>query len=220
MTLTQLIASFRSEARDQVEPYLWTDAEVKGYFNDAEQEAATRALLLYDDVNASVCDFETVIDEARYALHEKVLEIRKAVLISDDFRRVLDLEKRERLNDEDDDWEGWSSASPTRFLNDETAITLVPKPDAVYSVHLSVFRLPMDDMAASTDEPEIHQRHHQKLIEWALYRAYSKHDQETYDPQKASMHEAKFERFFGKRPDANVARKRLRSDRQVRAIAF
>ena len=40
MTLGELIAAFRVQANDKVEPYFWSDEEVTSYLNHAQKEAA------------------------------------------------------------------------------------------------------------------------------------------------------------------------------------
>ena len=296
MTLSQLLAAFRIESGDLSIPQLWPDADVVGYLNEAEQEAAIRSWLLFDDSTAEICDFDTVVDQSAYALHEKVVEIRNAIISSTDYSRALKRTSRELLDDQDDEWETWPASTPEQYIQDETGIVLAAKPDDVYSINMAVFRLPLRDMALSADvtfqdtgdtvtqtahgriggdrvsfsvitsttgiaidteyfirdvttdtyklcaveggdaialttngigtatfggnSPEIHSRHHRNLIDWALYRAYSKRDADGMNESKAAFHLALFERNFGLRPDANVARKRRRPARQVKAIGF
>lgn len=220
MTLAELITACRSRADDMAVPYLWSDAEFTEWLHEAECEAAERALLLFDDQDESVCDITTEIGVMRYPLHESVFDVKKAVLIGTDLRKILDIVARDTMNAENPDWEGDDALIPSSVIVDEQYIYLHPKPDAEYTVHLSTFRLPLDAMKKNGDEPEIHQRHHARLIDWALHRAYSKHDADASDAKKAADYEAKFERSFGKRHDANVMRKRRHPPGTVKAIDF
>ena len=48
MTLAQLIAQFRREADDAVAHYLFSDAAVTDWLNEAVDEACVRSLLIHD----------------------------------------------------------------------------------------------------------------------------------------------------------------------------
>lgn len=56
---------------------------------------------------------------------------------------------------------------------------------------MTVYRLPL--LQFTTDnldtEPEIHFRHHYRLIDGIICQAYSKDDSEALDPEKAARHE-------------------------------
>lgn len=62
-------------------------------------------------------------------------------------------------------------------------------------------------MAADDDAPEIHERFHRRMIDWALRCAYLTQDADTFDEQAAMKYEAAFDRSFGVRLDSNVQRK-------------
>lgn len=80
---------------------------------------------------------------------------------------------------------------------------------------LNVYRYPLRDMEDSDDEPEIAQRHHDGLLDWILYRAYTERDIEAEAPQRAANHLAAFTARFGDRQDANVMRKHRQQRRPV-----
>src|SRR5690606_21329052 len=81
---------------------------------------------------------------------------------------------------------------------------------------LEVDRYPLTPMRLATDNdegnltPEIAPRHHDGLVHWALFVAYSTRDMEGAAPQRAAQHEAEFIKRFGIREDANVMRKKRR----------
>jgi len=50
--------------------------------------------------------------------------------------------------------------------------------------------------------PEIAAVHHQHLVSWAKYRAYLVPDTDFYDRDRAALHLAEFEAWFGARPNA------------------
>lgn len=81
MTLSDLIAAFRTEAADQAEPPLWSDAEIAGYLADAESEACIRARLLFDESSPAVAVIG--IDTAAWvALDPSIIDVTRAHLAS------------------------------------------------------------------------------------------------------------------------------------------
>lgn len=61
-------------------------------------------------------------------------------------------------------------------------------------------------MAGIDDVPEIAAIHHEYLVQWALYRAFSVPDTETFDPNRAAIAEREFTQYFGLRPDSDLRR--------------
>lgn len=205
MTLSELVAAFRTRADDEAQPYLWEDTEVAQYLNEAEREAAERALLIHDETTAAVCTLTVVAGTASYPLHASILKIERATLASTG--DTLTVTSRDKL---DQSWPGWETATgtPQHLVEDgDGNATLVPAPTAADSVALAVKRLPLADMAADNDTPEIGVRHHYRMLDWALHLAFLKPDADAHNPKAADYHEARFERSFGYRNDANVQRK-------------
>ncbi|MDN5539966.1 MAG: hypothetical protein L0H08_23745, partial [Comamonas sp.] len=75
MNLEDLIASFREDSSDEVEPYLWGDDTVTRWLNEAQDEAAVRGRLLLDDSTPAVTTIAVSAGQASYQLHAKVYEI-------------------------------------------------------------------------------------------------------------------------------------------------
>ena len=73
----------------------------------------------------------------------------------------------------------------------------------------------LNPMKAFTDVPEIHEAHHDGLIQWALHKAFGKPDADLFDAAKSNEAEAAFTRQFGKRPTADL-RKRQNANRPHR----
>jgi hypothetical protein len=74
-------------------------------------------------------------------------------------------------------------------------------------------------MALDGDEPCILAVHHIHLVQWALYRAFSKPDAEIFDPNRAAQAEAEFSRYFGARPDSDL-RSDTREDEPQHIVAW
>lgn len=191
MTLGELMAVARVRLKDVLMPYHWDEALLIQYFNEAEREAAIRGRLLLDDTSFSIALVE---GEKQYPLDEKIIDVVCATL--------------------DDE-------PVTGFELSETTLTLAEAPRAAGTLILHAYRLPLQDMAAEDDEPEIRGVHQSRLVEWVLRCAYLQADEETFKPDVAALHEATFASYFGHRHTANVLRKhRRKSPRVVRPVAF
>lgn len=216
MTLAELIALFRSDADDIVaNPYLWSDAELKGWANEAEQEAALRAKLLFDASTTAVCEISIVAGTTSYPLHAKVHDVEHARII-DSAGNVTRLTLTDRIELERvrPDWR-YETRPPRALIRYDGRIEVDCIPDADYTLRLEVHRLPMEDMADNADTPEIAPIHHRHLVKWMLHRAYQRPDSETHDPERSAKAEQAFTKVFGRRPDAN-----LRRDQQANRPQF
>jgi hypothetical protein len=204
MTLADLISAFRARADDTAEPFLWSDDEVTQILNEAEVEAATRARLIQDSTTPAVTQIAVTTTAVDYPLHESILSVERAKLASQP--RPLVRITTEELDDAYPNWEAMTG-QPKFYVEDNGRIRLVPASLMDDTLSLTVFRLPLESMAAETDAPEIHAKYHYRLLDWALRCAYLKNDAETLDKAKAADYQALFEQSFGVLPDANVQRK-------------
>lgn len=206
MELKALISAVRTRLDDLTKPFLWSDDEITLYLNEAEREAAERALLIEDDRTPSVVEIALRANIGEYDLHESVLSILRAKI--DGQAKPLTLTTRAKLDTQVKDWED-EAGTPECFIDDEARIVIYPIPSAVGVLRLRVKRLPIDplDRQEMTRGPEIHERHHYRMIDWALRCAYLKPDADTFDQKRADTYEAEFTRSFGVRLDADTQRK-------------
>ena len=214
MTLAELIDIFRTRAEDIVAPYLWSDTEITMYLNEANKEAAERALLIQDETTALVCTLTLAADTATYALHPSILRIERAKLTSNG--ELLKIVAREYL---DATWDKWESATGTPQYIIENAdgnVRIVPTPTAIDTITLIVKRLPITPMSLPADTPEISSRHHYRMVDWALHLAYMKPDADAGNKGAADRYDEEFSRSFGYRLDANVQRKQR--DRRIPVV--
>lgn len=202
MNLRELIDAFRVEADDRAKPYFSSDQQVIDWLNEAEREACIRARLIHEVVEISVAagDPGIVVDPL-------VIEIFHAQLV-DSGGRITELWPTERM-EMDRRRRGWRSETrcPDGYVHDDKSLVLNAIPDADYTLRIEVYRLPDMDMAEVTSAPEIAEIHHRQLVDWALYRAFSVPDADKFDSKRAGQAEARFERYFGKRPAARVRRR-------------
>ena len=70
------------------------------------------------------------------------------------------------------------------------------------------YRLPKAPLSVAdmSGVPEINAAHHLKLVDWVEFKAFSIPDSEFIDPSRSAAAEARFIRYFGMPPDADLAR--------------
>jgi hypothetical protein len=212
--LADLITAFNDEADNFASPPLWSQSTLIQYANEAQIEAARRARLLKDSSTAAICTYVLGSGVQNIGLDNRIIYVKRCHIASNN----LPLVKKHKA-DLDAMWPGWDYPTPTTagssiitYCTDHDTGQIwfnAPSP-AADTVYLQVVRIPLNDMVlqststttgtatvtASVD-PEINPRYQLKLIHWMLYRAYSKQDSETNDPDKAKNALAEFEREFG-----------------------
>lgn len=216
MTLEQLIARFRIDAEDMQAPYLWESEWLADWFTEAQNEAALRARLLLDDYTPAVTQIAVTAGVDSYALHPKVYEIARMDFTPASGRATEPwLTSREKLDREHPGWRSWPQGDPCRAIQTDTRIRLVPVPSQGGTLTLEAYRLPLKALVSDNDKPEIHEAHHLHLVQWVLYRAFSKPDADGFDPGKAAAAYGNFEGYFGLRPDSDLRRSTRHDETQV-----
>ena len=213
---SDLIQAFRSEADDLRKPYLWQDDEILLWLNEACEEAAIRARLIFDNSSKSITQIVVKAGVPTVKLHSSILKLDRVIL--DGQGQPLMPTFRDCLDHEIPNWEA-VTGTPTRYIQDELTLRLVWTPVADGLLRLACFRLPLDQIGPD-DEPEFGAQHHRRLVDWALFRAYSKRDSDAYNPQGAQDAETAFTASFGIRPDANVERKQRKRKPTVVRVQF
>lgn len=226
MNLEQLRRRFRVLAKDTVEPFLYADDDIADWLTDAEAQACMRGRLLLDDSTPDVCVVPVVAGTHGYNLHPKLYEL---VLVrfkatGDTRSDPVRLVSREWMDDNVRDWrdaDNWSYTSASRryAVQSETGLRIVPAPAEAGELLIEGYRLPLKPLANDTDRPEIHEASHEKLVQWALYRAFSVPDSESFDPQRSENAQAEFTRHFGLPVDADL-RRSTRTDQVQHNTAY
>lgn len=206
MTLEQLIAQFRVDSEDKLEPYLFSDDSIIQWLNEAQDEACIRALLLKDWATVDVVQIQVTANLSMYTPHPSVINITRAtfVPVTGDKQVLLNTDEYE-LDRIKPEWRD-TVEPPKYIIHHDTQIRLACEPDTNGVLHLEVNRLPLAPMTGDADSPEIAAMHHRHLVLWALHRAFSIPDSETVDANRAMLSDAAFTRVFGNRPDANTRR--------------
>ena len=221
MNLEQLIAQFRIDVDDLVQPYLWPDEWVAPWLTEAVSEAAVRGRLIYEAANAAVSQIAVSANAATHELHKSLFELvhLRFQATGAATSSVLSIKAREELDRIRPGWRD-ETGTPRYAVQDDTRITLVPRPEVAGTLHIEGYRVPLKALENDTDKPEIHEAHHRHLVHWALHRAFSKPDSETIDPTRAATAEAAFTRYFGPSPDADLRRSTRHDEVQTNKAFF
>lgn len=196
MKASAVIAFARTLLDDLTEPFLWSDAELIGHLNEAQNEAARRARLFVDSSTAEVARLTLTAGEATYALDPRVIRIERARLATEPrpLRMILTRDLDERLSG----WEDSTDLVQWAVPDWETQkIRFVGIPQAAGTVNLTVLRLPLEPVTNADDDLEVAEHHARNLAHWICHRAYLKRDSETHNPAKSAEDLALFEREFG-----------------------
>lgn len=204
MTLEQLIDLYRAQSMDGKftvgggdDDALCSDELLTIYANEAQEEACRRGELLRDSAS-TMCTIPMAADAQAVALDARIVRVLRA---SVDGQRVAVVS--------DDDMEAicptWQDdgarARPTHLVYGMTTgmLHLWPVPAAPGTIRLTVQRLPLKQLANDHDKPEIRPELHRGLVEWMLFRAYSRMDTELYNDTKAAIALGRFEAEFGRK---------------------
>lgn len=219
MNLEQLIASFRVDADDLVEPSLFSDDWIAGWLTEAQAEAAIRGRLILEDVDPAVCQIAVTAGVASYELHRSVYEIADLRFMPAGASRStpLPLVTREWLDDKRPGWRD-NCKDPSFAIQSDHRLRIVGAPNTDGVLHLEAYRVPLKALANETDKPELSEAHHRHLVYWALHRAFSRPDSETIDPQRADRALEAFTRYFGLAPDSDLRRSTRHDLQQTNAL--
>jgi hypothetical protein len=230
MTGRELIAHLRESVLDDMSiPYLWPDTELLRFLNYAEVQACRRAHLIIDATTSndsgtaatastagqkSLCVLSVLADQAVYQLSPKILQIKRCQLKSMTYPLRGPLTYPQV--DEEFFWWGTngtvgtagSGGYPSAFLNEPgNTITFLLSPSSDDTAYLVVSRLPLISFTMQTS-PEIDEKYHIDLCDWAAKLAYSKPDADALNFVLAKQYEDSFTMKFGPLPDAYSDRMR------------
>lgn len=205
MTPLELKDLFRREVRDEAEPYLWTDADILTYINEAQNMFCRLAGGIADAIIPDITHVPVGTGMLLAAISPKILKLR-------DVRRASDGRNVDILNLEDLGTAGvtyggygqqWGTGGtkvgtelgPTRAVvlgAQQDAIMLVPMPAEEDVLYLVVDRLPINPVDYAMYGLEIGDLHHRSLLYWMKHLAHEKQDAETYDRGRSEEFRQKF----------------------------
>ena len=208
MTLAELISRYRILANDKAAPFFVSDDEARDFLNEAENQACIRGRMIHAADDAEVCDLAVSAGRALYEFHPSLIEIDNCCFRENGAARrgpPIEFHSQEWLDDCVQDWRDKSGAPRYAILND-TSIRLVPRPAVGGLLIFEGYRAPKRPMSKTPDSPEIARHHHEHLVQWALFRAFSIPDSEFIDPTRAAVAESAFAAYFGPLVDVDLRR--------------
>ena len=197
MTLEELITLYRAQSRDDAEPYFCSDELLTIYANEAQDEACRRGQMIRDAASP-MCTIAYQAGDDSATIDPRIVQVVMAFV--DGY--PVDVIGGDQM---DAIMPGWSaattSARPSRMISGVSAgrMHLWPTPSQTGQIKLRVLRMPLKRLVNDTDRPEIRQETHPALVEWMLYRAYSRTDADTQDAAKAATALRKFVAEFGEK---------------------
>ena len=195
MTLEELITLYRAQSRDDAEPYFCSDELLTIYANEAQDESCRRGQLIRDAASP-MCTIAYQAGDESVPVDPRIVQVVMAFV--DGY--PVDVIGGDQM---DAIMPGWSaattSARPSRMISGVSAgrMHLWPTPSQTGQIKLRVLRMPLKRLVNDNDKPEIRQEAHPALVEWMLYRAYSRDDADLGDPTKAATALRKFVAEFG-----------------------
>lgn len=162
-----------------------------------------------------LCVLPIVADQATYLLSPKILQVKRVQFKS----MTYPINGPVSYAELDDLMSGWwgtngtvgtagSGGVPTFFINEPpNTVTFVQGPSAATTAYLVVSRIPLISFTATT-QPEIEEKYHEGLMNWAAHLAYMKPNDKTLNLNLAAVYEKRFTQQFGPLPDAYTERMR------------
>ena len=213
--LRENILHDRSDQTGGPSDYLWSDATLTRYINQAYFRFATEALCLRDNVTPQYTQFTSIALVEQYVLDPAVLAIISVQMTGDrgDLIRAGHADFNMGVRPDPYFFDPNALAvlppgKPQAFSTDEgmaetddgalSAITLrlFPIPSADYAPILGkmrVIRLPSGALENANDVPELPERHHLEMLDWAAYLALRIVDHDLGDVNRAQEFKASFE---------------------------
>lgn len=189
MNTTELLAQFRTEVVDIELPYLWSDALIYTYIDEAQKQFCrltegiedARTFTLQIQPNVSWYDIDPAILKIRSA-HDSVTG------------REIPIIATEKMSNMGLWFDG--ATGPIKALIaglEKGSLRALPVPSTASVVELRTFRLPYD--VAPGGEFEIDAQHVLNLLYWVKYRAYSVQDADASDKGRADLNRKEFEMY-------------------------
>jgi hypothetical protein len=211
MHSAELLALVRSQLKDEVEPYLWTDTVIYRYLDEAQRILAEKSYCLIDDENYTV---DTEIGVRSYTIPSEILLVLAAKIIGE--TKPLSV----GFTHVGDAFFSSDTGTPIRYslVGGKGKISFSPTPDAAYSVQLVTAIRPTEQLGA-TNDPVVPEETHAALADYATSRCLYTNDVDGINTASAEAfgtafnmavreQRAKVYRYrFG--PDANVIPPRI-----------
>lgn len=203
MTAAELLAIIRDDYLDDAVggtggvDYNWSDAFLYREIGRAQQEACWRQDLrhFFDTSTSAICQITVAAGTRTYTLDSRILRIHQALLGT----VVLEHVTQAHLDERAFDWRGATYGNVKRFFINGRTLFFDYLPTAG-TLNLEVWRGPLlgpSEIAASADEELEWTDSQEDLAHWVAFRAFSRREEDAYDPRRAADHRALFDSVFG-----------------------
>lgn len=209
------ILNDRSDRVSGSSDYLWTDATLIRYINEAQRRFARKGLVIRDSKTADCCEVTLVAGQTEYTLHAAVL----AVISVNVEGQANDLARGghsafgtytqpDAYFFDPSQLLSLQPGPPLAFSTDETVasddngsmsvvtLRVYPTPSAAQEgvkLKLRVVRLPLEPLKSLSSVPELPEDHHLEMLDWAAYLALRIVDHDAGNPARANEFRASFE---------------------------
>lgn len=215
MNSTEIVETFREEMNDLESPYLWGDALLYRYLDDAQKMFCRKTEGIEDSSTVAITRLDIQAGVEWYATDKRILKVRKAFDTATG--RELPIVNMEKAGAEGVRFDG--RAAPIKALVtglEKNKLRAWPSPSEAATVDLSVFRLPLRAITDDGDqELEVDEQHHLGLLMWMKFRAYGKEDAETFNRRKADEYEQRFYTYC-----AEARKEQERARRNTGTVAY
>lgn len=214
--LRENILHDRSDRISGSSDYLWSDATLVRYINEAQRRFARKSFCLRDHTNDDVCKIVIRNGQEEYDLHPSVIAVISARMppLSRDLTRVghsiLSGFKAVESSWFDTNGDTLAPGRPLAYSTDEgsgldendssgvVSLRLFPMPSDAYVgevIRLRVVRTPIEPLILSskTSVPEIPEAHHLEMLDWAAYLALRIVDHDGGNAARAGEFRQSFE---------------------------
>lgn len=222
------IVSATSSWQNDDDGLLWKNEEICGYADEAQHELAHRKPILDRSANTSITQIAVSADTQDFSYDTRILEIDRVKFVETVTGDEHWLTKRDMpwMDRAYKDWEkegnAGDSGAPCHYVDyaDEFTLKLWPIPDVAGTLHLVVWRLPMNRLSWTLRNQliEAQSAHQLDLLDWMQYRGYLKRDAETENFNLAGQHKAIFDERIGPRPSAQLQAIRRREHKMYRRV--
>jgi hypothetical protein len=198
MLVSDLAARFRSQMRDEVEPYLWSDDDILSYMGDAQEKFVLRTGGIADS-SSYLTQISLLADKESpwYDFSPRIFRVRDAWLENSKERvKILNLEDFLR---DPKAFKRFENPARVRMIvvnADDNRLQTFPRTNEDETLRLSVLRLPELSVPPTMDSTlEIADQYHLGLLDWMIRCALLKQDAETFDYDKSTLAEQRFSNF-------------------------
>jgi hypothetical protein len=212
------ILNDRSDRTAGTSDYLWTDATLVRYINEAQRRFAVRGLVIRDGTTAECTEVTLEEGVTEYKLHDAVIAVVSAKIDGESrdlIRANHSILGSYRPPNDSVSWDMSQYAdlppgSPRAYTTDEqvvlsdedayssVSLRIYPEPDADADgtvIKLRVVRKPLEDLTVNnlSASPEIPTDHHLEMLDWAAYLALRIVDADAGNPKRAMEFAQSFE---------------------------